>query len=380
MAKGYSISIASDTKAFATGVQKGIIEPLEDAADILQDIGSDGGRDLGKLERSMEKAQDETDEVRKAFSDLQKEIRETGRKSRTDFADPVNRSAKDVEDQLDEVTGEAKQNAAEMFSSFDGSFESIADAAQGTLGGLVGNLKGIPAVAVAAAGAAGLGFVTNALIEQQELGEELKQGLSDAYKSAAEEGRSFIDQAAVDAAVLELLFDSGRRTAAIDEAARLGVNSNSYIRALSGDAAALQDVLVGAKSRYEDLAEAAREGGSPIDVRAAQDVQTLIGRLEGIQTQHEENQRAAEQYQDIVAETNQAERDQIDRTRSAEQERWEALGRRADEAAARGPVVIKTELSAPDAETVRRTTQGTFDRRPLKVRAEFVTRDGKVIV
>jgi hypothetical protein len=62
---GYSISIAADTRTFMTGVQKGIIDPLEDAANIIEEIGSESGRDLDKLERAMKDAQDETDDVRK---------------------------------------------------------------------------------------------------------------------------------------------------------------------------------------------------------------------------------------------------------------------------------------------------------------------------
>lgn len=381
MAKGYSISIASDTKSFLTGVQKGIIDPLEDAAEIIQDLGSESGRDLDKLERALDQAQDETDDVKKAFSDLQKEIRETGRKSRTDFADPAVRNAKRVEDQLDEVTDEAKQNAAEMFSSFDGSFESIADAAQGTLGGLVGGLKGIPAIAAVAAGAAGLGLVSTEIIKQIDRAEELKQSLTDAYRQAAEDGRTFIDQAAVDAAVLDILFDTQKREAAFAEAARIGVDPNSYIRALAGDAGELQNAIDTARVRYGELVDEVNSArGGEAYSPEVQAVGTLLDRLEGVQQQHEDNQAAAERYQDIVREGAADEQSQIERVRSVEQGRWDEAARRYEEAASRGPITVPTELAPPDAESLRRSTQGTFDRRPVKVRAEFVTRDGKVII
>lgn len=381
MAKGYSISIASDTKAFLTGVQKGIIDPLEDAAEVIQDIGSDGSRDLDKLERAMKQAQDETDDVQKAFSDLQKEIRETGRKSRTDFANPVKRSADEVGDQLDEVTSEAKQNAAEMFSSFDGSFESIADAAQSTLGGLVGGLKGIPAIAAVAAGAAGLGLVSSEIVKQIDRAEELKQNLTDAYKAAAEEGRTFIDQAAIDAATLDILFDTARREAAFAEAARIGVDPNTYIRGLAGDAVALQESIDTARIRYQELVDEVNSArGGEAYSPEVQAVGVLQERLEGIQEQHEQNQAAAEQYQDIVTESTREQQRETERLRSVEQERWDELGRRAADAAARPPVQIRTQLTAPDSESLRRATQGTFERRPVKVRAEFVSRDGKVVI
>ena len=186
MAKGYSISIASETKPFATGVQKGVIEPLEDAADVLQDIGRDGGRSVEQLEQDMRGAQARTDEVRKGFSDLQKQIRETGRKSRTDFAEPTNRSTQSVKEDLRELGDEGRQNAAEMFSSFDGSFTSIADAAQGTLGGVTAGLRGVPAIAAAAAGAAGLGLIVTTIEAANEDSQELREAI-------AELGAEFIE-------------------------------------------------------------------------------------------------------------------------------------------------------------------------------------------
>ena len=378
---GYSISIAADTRTFLTGVQKGIIDPLEDAADIIEEIGSESGRDLDKLERAMKDAQDETDDVRKGFSDLQKEIRETGRKSRTDFANPINKSTRDVGNQLDEVTDEAKQNAAEMFSSFDGSFESIADAAQSTLGGLVGGLRGIPAIAAVAAGAAGLGLITSTIIEQIDDAAELKQTLTDAYKAAAEEGRNYLDEATIIAAASDILFDTAKREAAAADAAKIGVDTNTYIRALAGDAGALEFALNQARGASADLVndlDSARggEGWSP----AVQAIGVVRDRLEGLSEMHDDNREAASQYQDLVSEQSAAQREQIARVRDAEQARWDALGRAADEAGSRPPVPIRTELQQPDTEAVRRGTQGTFDRRPVKIRANLVDRNGKEVI
>jgi len=378
MAKGYSISIASDTKAFLTGVQKGIIDPLEDAADVIEELGSESGRDLDKLEKAMRDAQSETDDVRKGFSDLQKEIRETGRKSRTDFANPVNKSARDVGNQLDEVTNEAKQNAAEMFSSFDGSFESIADAAQSTLGGLVGGLKGIPAIAAVAAGAAGLGLVTSTIIGQIDDAKELKDALTDAYKAAAEEGRNYLDEAAIISAASDIMFDTGKREAAAAAAAKIGVDTNTYIRALAGDADALEFSLDQARTASGDLVrdiDSARGGESWTP--AVQAIDTVVDRLQGLSDMHDDNSKAATQYQDLVAEQSTAQREQIARVRSVEQERFEAMGRSYDTAAARPPLIVKTTLRAPDIEAARRTWQGNFEKMPVQVRAEFVDRFGR---
>jgi predicted ATPase with chaperone activity len=103
-------------------------------------------------------------------------------------------------------------------------------------------------------------------------------------------------------------------------------------------------------------------------------------RLEGLSEMHDDNREAASQYQDLVSEQSAAQREQIARVRDAEQARWDALGRAADEAGSRPPVPIRTELQQPDTEAVRRGTQGTFDRRPVKIRATIVDRNGKEVI
>jgi hypothetical protein len=382
---GYSISIAADTRTFLTGVQKGIIDPLEDAAEIIEDIGSESGRDLDKLERAMKDAQDKTEEVKESFSQLQQQIRETGRKSKTDFADPMGRSTKEVTGQLDEVEREGKANAAELFSSFDGSFESIADAAQGTLGGLVGGLKGIPAIAVAAAGAAGLGLVTSALIEQQEQADEMKKRLISAYQEAAAEGRDYLNTAQIIAEAQDI-FTSDEREGELarykEEAKKLGVDINTYVAAMAGD----YDALTFAISRAQE-AEAERKQELLDDGASLAVIDGLISKesdlrrtLEGLGTQHITNRENAEDYRSFVDEMTRKERENIGRVRSAEQERFDALGRSYSEAAGRAPLSIPTQVQPPDFNALRRGWQGEFERRPLRVRGTIVNRLGQEVI
>lgn len=377
MAKGISISMAADTRSFITGVQKGVINPLDDAAEILEDLGRDGSRDFDKLEGSMRDAQRETDDTRKKFSDLQKEIRETGRKSRTDFAKPVGDSADRVKKDLDEVRNEAKQNAAEMFSSFDGSFESIADAAQGTLGGLSAGLGGIPGIAAVAAGAAGLGLLTARFTEQQELAEELKTALVDAYKSAAAEGKNFIDQAAIDMAALDIFADTPRRVEAEEAANRIGVAVSTYVRAQAGDVEALNDVIDAAARKREELVDAYgdQRSGPALDAERAA-VTKIISANERLLETHREVQAGIEGYQTYVDENEQNQRDQIKRTRAVDQERWEERERNLKEAAAAPPLRLRSEIQEPDTDSLRRGIEDDFSRRPARVQARVFTRNG----
>ena len=56
MAKGINIPIASDTREFSQGVNRGVIEPLEDAADSLDDVAKAGDKAGQKLEDGFEDA------------------------------------------------------------------------------------------------------------------------------------------------------------------------------------------------------------------------------------------------------------------------------------------------------------------------------------
>jgi hypothetical protein len=382
MAKGIAISIAAETKPFLQGVQKGIIEPLEDAADILQELGQDGGRDFDKLEKSMRDAQDETDDTRKAFADLQKEIAETGKKSRSDFAKPVKESTEEVSETLREVGSEAKANAAEMFSSFDGSFESIADAAQGTLGGLVGGLGGIGGVAVAAAGAAGLGLIAAELTKQKELADELKEGLVAAYREAAEEGRTFLTQAQIIAAATEITFNPARREAAAKTAKTLGLDVALVIRAQAGEIEALGVVTETAARKEEERLEATRSRSTQTDLFLAAEefaLQKIIKEYEGIQKQVKDNQDTARLSIDITAGIESSARDQIGRTRKADEDRWNALGRKYDEAFARESIKVNVEPVFPTDVQVSARVAALSNRHRLRVPVDLVTRSGRLL-
>jgi len=381
MAKGIAISIAAETKPFLQGVQKGIIEPLEDAADILQDLGQDGGRDFDKLEKSMRDAQDETDDTKRAFADLQREIAETGKKSRTDFANPVKKSTHEVNENLDEVGREAKANAAEMFSSFDGSFESIADAAQGTLGGLTAGLSGIGPMAAVAAGAAGIGLISAAVIGQIEAAEELKTALTDAYRTAAEEGRSFLDEAQILAVALDITSDTDKRVAAMKEAAAIGVDSTTFIRALAGDADALAFASAAADEKLKEVRDSQGANNSTLATAIAktEDYAGTARKLADLAKQHGLNKDGAEAYIDFVDDSNQRERAQIGRTLDAEAARFDGLAAKYDEAAARPSVEVRFEPTLPSDEIIRQRLQAAARRQSIQIPLSAVTRNGTVV-
>ena len=228
MAKGISIGIASDTKEFATGVKSGVIAPLEDAVDVLADVAKAGDRagdqvgdsfddaarsadkledaakDAGRgTEAGMKEAQAATNKFEKELEDAVRGLRDVSRASRAstkDVADDFEITAQQQKTlrrkALGEIKDEAKANASETFSSFDGSAASFADGIQGTLGGLVSSL-GPVGLAIGAAGALGIGLLNGAVQKGVEQTQAFKDKVGELTGQLIEAGnrgkRSFAD-------------------------------------------------------------------------------------------------------------------------------------------------------------------------------------------
>jgi archaellum component FlaC len=384
MARAYTLNIAADTRAVKVGIDKGVIEPLEDALDVLEDIGRDGGRDLDKLEDAARDAQDSTEKVKKEFSDLAKEIRDTGRKAKTDFGDKIKDTSRGATEAVEEIGREAESTGKEMAASFDGSIESVGDAFQELTANAFAGFG--PAGAVAGIAAAiGIGAVTAELQAQQERAEELKALLIDAYKSAAEEGRNFIDQATIDAQALEIFGDSARRKKAAEDAQKIGADYQTLVRALAGDVDALAFVQAQAVAKEEELNEIYNSTTGAFGDRqeALKDlgpVRALVGELETMAQTHRDGQTAAADYESFVSESSAREREQIEKTRTATQRRYEAAAEAAGKLARTPPILIPVSFQEPDAAAVRSALQRKINNLgPVRVDAEVYTRDGEPV-
>lgn len=128
MAGGYTVGIASETKAFKQGIESGVIEPLEDAQKELLELGKSRGpeqleRALKDAEKATENLKDETKDTARA---IEQEFRDSYRKVKSSSDDGMGGAKEGVQD----FKEEAQQSARETAASFDGSFESIADLAQ----------------------------------------------------------------------------------------------------------------------------------------------------------------------------------------------------------------------------------------------------------
>ncbi|NLA34673.1 MAG: hypothetical protein GX868_03175 [Actinobacteria bacterium] len=248
-AKGFNIGIGAETKAFKQGVEAGLIDPLEDAADKLDELGKSKGTD--RLESGMKDAQ-------KATEKLDKEVKSTADAIEREFRDAyrdLKRSSEDGTDAavegMDDLRQEAGQSARETAASFSGSFDDIGSMAQEVAANAFAGF-GPAGAAAGVAAAAGLGLVFAEMEAQKEQAEQLKARLSGLYQGALESGREYIDQAQFIAESNDLRFNPDRANEwkqLQEDANKLGLTENEIIKANSGDLEALAVV----QARVRDL-------------------------------------------------------------------------------------------------------------------------------
>lgn len=189
MAKGVSLSVASDTKDFLNGIKRGVVQPLEDVSDVLQDVAKDGDRAGEQLEDSMRDAQKDTVKLSRDYDELNRKVREAGRSGR-EFDSGMREGMTGAGEAVREFGDEAKQNISETFSSFRGEPEDFAQIVQDTFGGVISSL-GPLGMAAGAAGALGIGLILTAFeqgkISEQEFRERVA-GLADTLIETGGEG------------------------------------------------------------------------------------------------------------------------------------------------------------------------------------------------
>lgn len=311
------VGIASETKAFKQGMESGVIKPTEDATQALDDLGKSRGPE--HLERELEEAQKATKnldkEVERTADDIEQEFRKAYRSVERN-AESASRVSSEA---MQETKREALSNAAETFSSFDGSVESFADGVQGTLGALTAGLAGLsPAAAAAAGGAAiGIGLVATALGAQNEAAAEAKEALVSMYRDATEEGRTFLSEAQIIAAAADILFDDTKRKEAQAEAEKLGVSVGSYVRAISGDQVELNRILdygAGKLSELSKIGDDKSKAGQAAALAEQQAYENALRPLEKTAEQHIRNKEAAQAYESFTSESAKRQQQNLDTT------------------------------------------------------------------
>lgn len=234
MGKGINIPIANDTREFAKGVKSGMIEPLEDAADSLDDLAKDGANAGDKIERAMKDAQGETSEFKKRQQELGRELADNRDKA-SQFGKSVKQGTDEASEGVQDFKAEAQSNAQEVAASFDGSAQGIVDGAQGFIAAALAGFGPLGiAAGLALAAAVGIG---TAMFEK---GKEDTQAFKDEVGELTTE-----------------LIDAGRKGApalqrVVDKLKAMAAESGEGLDNLKE----LSDIAKDSKNNYQDLAQA----------------------------------------------------------------------------------------------------------------------------
>lgn len=231
---GLTLDIAANTRSAVSGV-KDIGDALEKVADSLDDIARDAQRperaiqDVGDAGRDAARDIDQAGEkVERTFRDMVADAKKADR-AVSDVGDSAKKGMGKAGAAAGEFKSEALQNFSEVTSSFDGSMSSIADLAQGTLGGIAGSLPGIGVAGGIAA--LGIGAITSALQDAADRSAEIKEGIINDFLDMG----SALDAEAVKARTRDILGSEDTRKQAVMLADLLGVTVGQAALAMAGD-------------------------------------------------------------------------------------------------------------------------------------------------
>lgn len=252
MAKGISISIASDTKAAAAGIKSGVLEPLEDASKALTELGRDGDKAGGELEDSMRDAQKETERLADDHQKLSRTISSASKQAGHDISTDYKKGAHEASEGLDEIKESGKSNAIEVAASFDGSAQSIADGFQGLAAEAFAGF-GPAGVVAGVAAAAGIGLVSTALGAAQEDADETAERVNSMFEDMIESGNQYASQEFVNDGIKTIIEDTEKYTQAQKDAAESGAPLSTVLRAQAGDLDAIAQVNALASAAQTEL-------------------------------------------------------------------------------------------------------------------------------
>lgn len=284
-----------------------VSEKFEEVLRTLVRLGTESGktrsdmvRDLGKLGLSAEQAEDAIEAVWDEMGKGQQAARDAEKAA--DSLDGVKDAADGVGSKVTDLGSIAKD-------VLSGDFGSAAESAIGALAGL-GAFAGAGG-ALAGLLAGGLADMVGGWVgEWGKAAEEVKQRFADAYQSAAEDGRAFLDETQILAMATELYFDPGARKAAGEDAKRLGADLQTVILAQAGDQDALNALIELGNAKIGEgtdrMREKAEAGKNVIDMETAEvaTLEALVGKYMqqlGLQQENEAAGRAVLTLQEEMA-------------------------------------------------------------------------------
>lgn len=322
--------------------------------DSLQDVSREAdnaGDDItGSFKDAAREAGWSADKIEDSLEDIARQADRTGRKVGSELDDGFDKAKRGADD----FKQEANQTARETAASFDGSAESIGEAFQEVAAnafGAFGPAAGLAGLAVAA----GIGGMTANFEELRQKSDEVKQGIIADFLEVGDA----LDKEAVDARVRDLLGNENTRKQAELLKEILGVDLADAVLVLAGD-------FETAGITMEDAMKAISEASGNVDFQTWLELKNT---MEATNAAFEVGTELAQAREEASTRVAEAERTQIQRTRDADQERWEAFATAAQTAKtnAAGEVVIPVRLGEPDVGAFRRRIADRFGTLSLPV-------------
>lgn len=361
MAKGIEVGIASETKAFKQGVETGIISPLEDALSTLDDLGKAKGPQA--LEKALKDVQAETERLKKETArtadDIDKQYRQSYKKVGDNAKDAFKRAERGAEDFKSEASQSMRETAASISSVEDG-LDAVQEIAANAFSGF-----GPAGVAAGLVAATGIGFISEALGNASEAADETKARIRSMYEDAASEGRSFLDEAQINAEALSIIYDEdqSRYNTAMKDSRELGLPWQELVRAMAGDQEALNTVLERTNALEEARNERITNSTSPLTTRKelmtseGQTLDEINGRYTAQKTLIDESATRTEQW---LA------------TQQASTEELQKQNKRLADMPKTLPVALTVDTTALDNELTRarsvRVTVDSYNRDGTRIR------------
>lgn len=291
---GITLNVLGNFRDFIRGTENAE-EALDDVADSLDDMARDGDKAAEKLERS--------------FRDLAEQAKDSGKDAGRDFEKGMSKG-------LQEVKEEAHQSGREAAASFSGEFEDVTDYVQE----VVAQGLGPAGIAGAALIGAITAVATAAVDEWNQKIDEIKQATADMWAEAAEEGRKFLSEDALQAETHRIFWDEAYRKD-LDAFEKAGISRYEAARALAEGEGAVYDSVVERQQKYIDglgqeqtqhmLVNETIDGG--IALRQAEG-QAALDTLKEKGRATERSKQYAKEEADAVAESEARKRDQIKQT------------------------------------------------------------------
>lgn len=276
--KRFEVDIALNASGVAKGANDGE-KALKNLEDALEDAGTGGAKDLNKLEDSLK--------------DVQKQSEKAGR-SLDDIGSVTGRGMSKASGEISSFKDEAKQNFAEVASSFSGDVDDMVGGVQGLTGGLAAALAPGIGIPIALLGAAASAWYQSWQENEEKVEEEIQN-----WVDAFVDGQGKINEATIMNGVQEYAKDVDKMAEAQKVVAASGVGMGTVLRALNGDMDAskvVTDTLSAAREELGNKLDRAKNGEGELSAKVLEQNAALGDAIGVWETHNGAMDKAQERY------------------------------------------------------------------------------------